>query len=98
MQTEAVRKSKANFHRLPNILKKCLDQFEEAKQSDTFLTTDGILANLAKKYDISPLVLAKEILKTVLKIEDSSVNLYIRDTALINDPKIAFEVYLVSWS
>lgn len=62
----------------------------------------GILIKLAEKYDIAPCLLAKLVLQKHYRNADSNettllvdVKKYVKDTTLIENMDIAYEVYLV---
>lgn len=94
VQTETVRKLKATFYCLPHNLEQCMIDFQTAKKTESYLKTDGILISIARKYGVSPLTVAKEVLKREFNVNETVAISYTRDSTLIDDPKIAFEVYL----
>lgn len=64
----------------------------------------GIMLRIAKEHDVNPCLVSKLILQryySILNTNDEAksplqVNKYIRDTTLIEDMDLAYEVYLVS--
>lgn len=68
----------------------------------------GIIMRIAEKFDVTPCLVAKLILQKhfeekniVTDVESGAagnVNIYLRDTTLITDKQLAYEVFLVHTS
>lgn len=61
----------------------------------------GIILRIAKLFDICPCLIAKLIVQKYFEINDNpseivQLNNYMRDTSLIPDMDLAYEVFLVS--
>lgn len=59
----------------------------------------GIIIRIAQKYDVTPCLVAKLILQKYLEDHDdcdeNNISMYLRDTTLIPNMDLAYEVFLV---
>lgn len=59
----------------------------------------GIITRMSAEYDVTPCLIAKLILQKyfdVLEKKVDNINVYLRDTTLISDMDLAYEVFLVN--
>lgn len=96
---EYQKRMKINFSKTPTNEAKFYALFMEGVANGD---DPGIIIRLAEKYGITPCLIAKLILKKYyrdLEVEETVINndvkTYLRDTTLITNMDLAYEVYLV---
>lgn len=90
-------------------VKYCKYQSQKSKYFDDYTAavqkgeSPGIIVGIAQKYVVPPCLVAKYILQQYFEQNDESANsneskvvTYLRDTALIPDMDLSYEVFLVS--
>ncbi|KAK4304947.1 hypothetical protein Pmani_023136 [Petrolisthes manimaculis] len=97
---EMQKKVKRNFHQI-NAAEKATEIYNRYLSSVGSGAPPGILLEMARCLDYSPAMLAKLILEHYLiqrssstQVSKSQVNSFLRDTTLIEDRDLSFEVYL----
>uniref|UniRef100_A0A0P4WGK2 CDAN1-interacting nuclease 1 n=1 Tax=Scylla olivacea TaxID=85551 RepID=A0A0P4WGK2_SCYOL len=97
---EIQRKVKKSYHRL-NTPEKALEIFKSYTTRVEEGEAPGVLVRMAQELDYSPAMLAKLVLEHHLKttcpdvnINKSQINSLLRDTTLIDDRDLSYEVYL----
>ncbi|XP_071552459.1 CDAN1-interacting nuclease 1 [Panulirus ornatus] len=97
---EMQKKVKKKFHHI-NASERAKEIFFSYLSSAEFGKTPGILVRMAQEMDYSPAMLAKLVVEQHLltscpsiSVSKSQVNALLRDTTLIEDRDLSFEVYL----
>lgn len=96
---EYQNRMKVNHVKTPNVINKYYDLYTDAIDKRE---PPGIIVRMAKELDICPCLIAKLILQkhfSLFAIDQKSglqmnINQYLRDTTLIEDSDLAYEVYL----
>lgn len=101
LSQECQRHMRMNHIKTPDTIDKYYKLYtKEVSQSGA---SPGVIIRLANRFQITPCLAAKLILQKYfeakeslesVKINNAFVNKYLRDSSLIQDPKLAYEIYL----
>lgn len=86
---------KSNHIKSPEIKNKYWEHYNEGVKKRE---APGIVVRMSLEFDVSPCLIAKMVLQSYFEAADKkigNVNTYLRDTTLIEDMDLAYEVFLV---
>lgn len=101
LSSEYQRKMRWNYGKTQNNRNKYWDMFKKGMDSKE---SPGVLVRLAETFDVPPCLMARLILqkhfddqedKTPDREGPININRYLKNTCLIPDPDLAYEVFLV---
>lgn len=88
---------KVNHIKNQSVINKYWDLYQEAHKNGQ---KPGIILRMAEQFDICPCLIAKLILQKYFEncnTETVQINSYLRDTSLIPDKDLAYEIFLVGF-
>ncbi|XP_056636649.1 CDAN1-interacting nuclease 1 [Diorhabda sublineata] len=98
LQFEFQKRMKINHPKTQSNKQIFWDSYQESVAQEE---PSGIIVRIAEKFDVAPCLVAKIILNKHFEQMGNeqtdiacNINIYMRDTALITDPKLAYEVFL----